>query len=222
MGLKQMRLHQFEQWLNCHTYVFEAAYSEVDIEELEGISQLAAKHGSVTVKTLASAIETVEVNTGEGRSCRDLSVVVNALVDATRTFGKADALKSLDAFAHALSKQKNENFPELMRALDHRLASPSRTPAGRTKPASLSDEEVKAYVQRLESALGEGSIFDELFNQLKNDKNVKAQDAKNIAKKFVGKAGKSKVDAFRLIYERHSSLMESQARAVSIGGRSAA
>lgn len=217
-----MRLHQFEQWLNRHTYVFEAACSEVYTEELEGVRQLAAKHGSVMVKTLASAIETVDVNAGEGRSCRDLSDVVNALVDATRVFGKADALKSLDAFAHALSKRKNENFFELMRALDHRLASPSRTPARRTNAASLSEEEVKGYVQRLESALGEEKIFDELFNQVKNDNNVKAQDAKNIAKKFVGKAGKSKADAFRLIYERHSSLMESQARAVSTGGRSAA
>lgn len=217
-----MRLHQFGQWLDQHILVIEQACLGTDKTQLRTLSELAQNHSSKTVKAVASAIETVEVKNGSGTNCRQLSDTINAMVGATREIGKADAVRSLDAFAQALSKRKDETFSELILVLEQCLARTARRPSTRSTTGSLNEEDIAAHVHDLESALGDEIQFVQVFRRIKNDKNVRAQDAKNISKKFVGKSGKSKADAFRLIYERHSSLLESRARAKSTGGRSAA
>lgn len=217
-----MRLHQLGQWLDQHIRVLENACAQADNTQLKALSALAKKHGNTTVKTLASTIETAVAEKGLGSNCRQLSETINAMVGATRDIGKADAVRALDAFARALSKRKDESFSELVSALEQQLATAARKPSARTRAGSLTEGDIEARVEKLESALGDEPQFDQVFQHIKNDKNVKAQDAKNIARKFVGKAGSSKADAFRSIYERHSSLIESRARAKSTGGRSAA
>lgn len=217
-----MRLHRFQQWLDHHIHALESACADADTTQLKALSGLANHHVNTTLKTLASAVETVKVDESRGADCRQLSDTINAMVDTTRDIGKADAVRALDTFAKALSKRKDENFSELVATLEQHLAAAARKSSRRTSAPSLTEQEIEARVHELVAVLGDEAKFDQVFQRLENDNSVKAQDAKNIAKKFVGKAGSSKSEAFRLIHERHSTLLESRARAKSTGGRSAA
>ncbi len=217
-----MQLRQFQQWLDGHIQVIETVCQDVNMEQLRALKELAATHSSITLKALSSVIEAVDLKKGDGPNARNLSHIVDAFVGATRTLGKVSAVKSLDTFASALSKRKDEDFGNLVEAVDLALAQKVQKSTSRRNTASLSDAEVGDYVQQLEAALGKDAVFDQTFHSIKADDNLKAQDAKNIARSFVGKSGRSKAEAFRLIYERHSSLVESRARAVATGGRSAA
>jgi len=217
-----MQLRQFQQWFDGHIQVIETVCREVDTKQFRALKGLAAAHNSITLKTLSSVIESVDLKKGDGPNARTLSRIVDAFVSATRHLGKAREVNALDTFASALSKRKDEDFGQLVEAVDRLLAQKAQKSTSRRNTASLSDTEVGAYVQQLEAALGKDKAFDQIFYSVKADHNLKTQDAKNIARSFVGKSGRSKAEAFRLIYERHSSLVESRARAVATGGRSAA
>lgn len=217
-----MQLRQFQQWLDGHIQVIETVCRDVNIEQLRALKELAAAHSSITLKALSSVIEAVDLKKGDGPNAQTLSRIVDAFVGATKHLGKAREVHSLDTFASALSKRKDEDFGQLVEAVDRVLVQKAQKSTNRRSTASLSDAEVGVYVQQLEAALGKDKAFDQIFHSLKADVNVKKQDAKNIARRFVGKSGASKTDAFRLIYERHASLVESRARALATGGRSAA
>jgi hypothetical protein len=70
--------------------------------------------------------------------------------------------------------------------------------------------------------LGNDTRFTEVFERLKNDKNLKAPQVKQLAKEFANASGKTKDDALFRILARHQKLMGTEARAKATGGRTAA
>jgi len=217
-----MKLQQLALWLDNHIHVLESACANCDTQQLRVLSELAKAHPDMLANAFASVVTNVETERGAGVDCRQLSDTLNLMVQATSQVGKVSFVKSLQGFAEAISCRADASFSELVAAVEKGLVEESKKGTRRGSFGALQEDEIKAYLDQLEQALGDETEFDKAFETLKRDKRVKAQDAKNISKRFVGKAGRSKADALRLIYERHSSLVGSRARAKSTAGRSAA
>ena len=91
-----------------------------------------------------------------------------------------------------------------------------------TKNSSLDWIVIDKHVKLLEKALGDEADFNSAILSLKECKDLKLPEIKAIAKAFSGETAKSKDHAFKLIWARHASLVESRAKNAAIGGRTAA
>ncbi len=80
---------------------------------------------------------------------------------------------------------------------------------------------VNEWVQHLEANLQDKQLFLASVAQLKRE-NLDEKTIKAIAKKFHGRAARSKPDAFGKIMQRRAALDGLQARADAVGGPSAA
>ena len=145
--------------------------------------------------SLISALKRLLGRTSAKKAVDDLQSIETALTP----FGEA----STAAFADAAIRRLRER-------VDQRTSGVTRGDA------------VKAYLHRLEEALRDASRFPEVFDELKNDKAVKASEAKKLAREFAKENAKSRSDALDLIWARHAALMGSRARKQASKGRTAA
>ena len=108
-------------------------------------------------------------------------------------------------------------------AATEKNARSSRKPKGTSEPKRLpkSDLEIIALARRLESALGTRE-FSAIYDEVKEKGHLSAAEAKELCRKFAGKLAKNATDALKFIWQRHQSLLDSDAMGEATKGHIAA
>ena len=171
---------------------------------------------AVTCKKLQQVESSSLYGRGDIQRFLDLAPYIEACLEATAKKTVIDDFKRLHKVLPPFASMSTEQLTEALRAQKR-----STTKTKRKTTASLSDEGIATYVQRLNLAIGNEQTFSEVFSTLKNDPSVKAPIAKRIAREFAKKAGRTKTEALSLIWERHASLVGAKARADATSGRTA-
>ncbi len=88
----------------------------------------------------------------------------------------------------------------------------------------LNQNIVTDYLPRLEAALGDDTKFQQLFDTLKADPEVRQAEAVELASQFVAKTpnSTSRAKALERVYQRHASLANFRLKQRAMSGRSAA
>jgi len=149
-----------------------------------------------------------------------------------------DLVRMLSAMEQCFSQSAKKEFVDDFKRFGDSLCAISKTPlvdladgavnrletltSGSARKPAMPTADIQDYLRRLEESLDSRERFVEIFDILKNDKSVKAPDAKRLAREFTKQSAKSKTDALSRIWERHASLIEAGAKAKTTGGRTAA
>jgi hypothetical protein len=177
---------------------------------------------------------TENVNPGGMTPGGNLQSLLTSLKAMRRCLGdnvKKALADDLVLFTTTLDRFKHVKVAEFAAAVIEQMNSAASPNAKKQKaaprqtaqePAVPPAELVKTYLSALEEALGNDTRFTEVFERLKNDKNLKAPQVKQLAKEFANASGKTKDDALFRILARHQKLMGTEARAKATGGRTAA
>ena len=126
-------------------------------------------------------------------------------------------LDDLDKLASALDAHKQSSATVVAHVTVNQLRKLDTV--GKPSPR---DDVVASYATRLEDALSDELRFAEVFRELKIDSAISPMDARKLAKIFAKEPAKSKEQALKLIWGRHSALMGSRARQKANKGRTAA
>lgn len=83
-------------------------------------------------------------------------------------------------------------------------------------------DHLEKYRIALKEAAGDIDRFEAVFGELKSDRGVKSGDMKALALTATGIRARSKTDALQLLRMEHDAIVDSRARMLAIGGRTAA
>ncbi|SDP40154.1 hypothetical protein SAMN04488061_2863 [Filomicrobium insigne] len=81
---------------------------------------------------------------------------------------------------------------------------------------------VARHLNQLEAAFGNENAFVKAFTAMKADADMKAPEAKRLAREFAKQTARSKTKAFAAIWSRHHSLMRARAKNAALFARTAA
>lgn len=154
-----------------------------------------------------------------------IDVIISSLSALTRFLGpvaKKSLIDDLDALRAALERMDKSSLADLVATTSERLQTQAAGPARSRTSGAINSQLVERHLQLLEAAFGDEAAFRNAYQQLTSDLAVKLPEAKQIAKAFTKGSATSKEKAFKLIWGRHASLMESRAKAAATAGRSAA
>ncbi len=98
---------------------------------------------------------------------------------------------------------------------------PSRKQKGAAKRLPKTELEILVLVSRLESVLGSRE-FSAIYEEVAEKGYLSAAEAKELCRKFTGKTAKNANDALKLIWQRHQSLLDSDAMGEATKGHIAA
>ncbi len=210
----------FSGILDCYAGLLDNFQCFDDARILRAVASVLAETGTQTVAATCKKLEKLKITecNGTGEVGRFLSTAQNLqkCVEATSKKAIVDDLKRLLEFLPPFAEL---SAGQLREALQSQPKSATRKRS--RSAASLSDDGIASYVHQLTDALGNDQAFSEVFNSLKKDVAVKAPVAKKIAREFAKKAGRTKADSLKLIWERHASVVGAKARAVATGDRTA-
>lgn len=217
-----MKSKEIHAWLEAHINVLELGCSDGCATELRQLLSLFEIRETILIKDICGAIERASpsVAQNEGVTVANINTIFDLMIKCTAPIASKTAKLNLKLLRETLHKHENLNLESLLNAISNVLNKTGRI--AQTQEADLGDTAVRDYVRRLEEALGDEQGFDEEYARLVGDKRIKAPDAKQIAKAFAGKSGRSKSDALGLIAARQQSLIGARAKADATGGRSAA
>ena len=96
--------------------------------------------------------------------------------------------------------------------------------AKRGRGTSMTEEQIKDYVSRLESVVADPDAFRKIIDEIESDSRVKQSELAAIANAFYGHtaASTSKRESLRRIWSRHHAKMDFFAKARAQTGKSAA
>lgn len=203
-------------------------------------SDVSASVGSAEVASSwaeLAALFALPTSKKSGDVCK---LIANVSVPAATDRSVASLLSNLDSFIGLVQsvskKEPSASLIELQKALVTVEACPLSDVVNAVK-LSLTSTKPKSSKQNPQK-LANQEVIDQLFDQLEaslgNERDFKAAhahiqtinlpvaDLKALAKKFTGSTAKNKDHALKLIWLRHTSLMESRAKDAAIGGRTAA
>ncbi len=216
-----MKSKEMRAWLNAHASVMEHACNASAAKDLRRLLPLLDARDDASVKDICKALDrAVPTTANEGPKIAAIDEVLKLMIACAIDVASASVQRELSLFGETLHKHQDIALDALVVAAADILGGPPRRAA--TPAMALNDTEIRAYVRRLEEALGDEKGFGEEYARLTADARIKVSEAKKIAKAFVGKAGQNKREALSLILARQSSLIGARAKANATGGRSAA
>ena len=216
-----MKSEAIRTWLESQAEVLSVACDSSVADDLRAFAKIFGVRPKSNASVVFSALEKMDTSdlSGSQRMDKFAKVVaaMNQAVTGIAKAGEAKDLKKLVDFVSAHRRLTLDGFVE--RAVETLKSPPAKKPTRKAPAPDLSDADIRCYVARLETALGDDRGFDEVYSELSKDKRLRAADAKKIAKAFSGKAGSSKADSLGRIFGRHSALMSARPKAEAIGGR---
>ncbi len=153
----------------------------------------------------------------------DIQNVITLMRSLKRCLGdnaKKAFIDDLTRLANALGPFSRFPIADFTNAMVVSLTRPMTTQAYQVNEPPI--DLIKSYLRDLEDALRDEVKFPELFKKLKNDRDMKAPQVKQLAKEFAAASEKTKESALDRILARHESLVGVGARAKATGGRTAA
>lgn len=138
-----------------------------------------------------------------------------------KPYAKKALIDDLAKLADALAPHRNASIEGLSSAIMIAVQA-NKSKSVRSQKAELNVGAIERHLRRLETALGDEAGFEEAFEALKNDKSIKAPEAKRLAREFAKGTAASKDKALKLIWGRHAALMLARAKGAATAGRTAA
>jgi len=210
-----MKVSALREWLSRQCEILEKTYNAEQASSLRALANLLAAKDKAGVGQLCDILQTVTPLPSREPCLDRLAELLVVMVEATCIFAKSNDAKDLRRFATVISEKRDHSLEGFLRqASDLLTKRPTRSAA----PSGLSEDAFRAYLKRLNDALGDEG-FDEIYNNLQSDARLTAADAKKLAKAFVGRSAGSKAAALDLIYGRHKNLITARAAAGSTGRR---
>ena len=211
-----MEASVLREWLGSQIEIVRKVCDGENVFSLSHVSDLLAIRKGASVADVCKALNKVSGGGGSGVTLGATAELLNLMVASACRFAKAGDAKDLKRFAAVIDGKKGEHIDSFVAKATEALAP---QPRRATAAPALTDNDLRAYLKRLEEALGNEEGFEDVYLQVSKDARLKAPEAKKLARAFVGKSGRSKSDALGLIYERHKSLMGARYRAEATGGR---
>ena len=176
---------------------------------------------SSDMKDICKAMARIDsaTHTG-GLDIQDVIALIRSLKRCLGDHAKKAFMDDLTLLADALGPFARFPIADFTNAMVASLTEPITTRAH--PPNEPRTDLIKRYLRDLEDALGDEARFLELFKKLKNDREMKAPQVKQLAKEFAAASEKTKENALDRILARHESLVGTGARAKATGGRTAA
>lgn len=185
------------------------------------LSKIFEAKPTATVADLCKHLKAASAHPADGSGVGNLIDGVRELETILSAHAKKALLDDLAKLADALAPHRNASIEELASSVVNALQTGTPQPS-RAQKAEINVAAVDQHLRRLETALGDETGFAEAFDALKNDKAIKAPEAKRLARDFAKGAAASKDKALKLIWGRHASLMQARAKAAATAGRTAA
>lgn len=218
-----MKSNDFKDFIALFAQMLREAGAD---DQADGWATLAHVFGvkpTANVADICKVLSSVErVNDGSGSKLAHLVRLIPAIENCFAKYSKKALFDDLKRVAIAIAPFSDVSVQAYAQAAIARLQEPPKSKPGKQQPAMPATELVEAYLQRLQSALGDEARFPEVFDSLKKDKAIKVTEAKLLARAFADLNAKSKGDALELIWLRHDSALGARARARATGGRTAA
>ena len=145
--------------------------------------------------------------------CQSRLAAFAAFAAAHMKRSAADDLKQLTEFVQEHRDVSVVDFVSVARV------ALAEAPRKSTRQTCQSAEIVSSYAKKLDETFGFEPDFDEVFETLKSDPKMKAAELKKLAKQFTKLAAKSREDALRKIYNRHTSVLNADLHRRATGGR---
>jgi len=210
-----MKTSALREWLFRQADLLDKACSAERASNVRRLADLLTARSNSPVTEICKMLQAVKPGSGKEPSLGDLSGLLTAMADAACVFAKSVDAKDLRQFVAVIEEKREHSLDAFVQQATEALIKRS----SRSVPSGVSEEVLRSYLKRLEEALGDEQGFEEVYQQLQADTRLKAPDLKKLAKSFVGKSGKSKIDALGLIYGRHNSLISARGAAGSTGRR---
>lgn len=158
---------------------------------------------------------------GNGSRLQEMIGLISALKRLLRSASaKKAVIDDLQAVETALAPFGQTPTSAFADAAIERLRE--HVAAGERPTGAIRDDLVQSYLGRLEDTLKDASRFAAVFDELKNDEEIKVPEAKKLSREFAKETAKSRNAALDLIWGRHAALMGSRARKQANKGRTAA
>ena len=221
-----MEAAKVKKTLWCYAGALEAAGVTSGVDGLRALERTLGEAGTISTARFVSNASTNPFSLGNdgGPPLGDLVPPVSALIEL---LSEAAANKKLIAdlvlLLDLIRRHSEVSVKEFESKANRPVASASPRKADNGAAEMDSKYLVTDYLQRLETALGDDTLFRPLFRELCADKRITKLEAVELASLFLAPTppSTSRPKALQRVLYRHEKLMESRAASASIGGRAA-
>jgi hypothetical protein len=217
-----MRVAQLGKVLDAFANALKGSGAGETAERLQTVVRGLVAAGSVATQRFVAALDKVETpSAGEGPTLASVEAAIKGLIAVLKEVGaKKQLISDVQSLLDLFGRHREMSIAAFESAAGRSVASASQTrPDNRGATPVDPKQLVEAYLQRLESALGNEKAFPALCRELEDDPRITKTEAIEIASRFFEPmpASTTRRKAVKAILSRHQQLIDSRAASATIG-----